>query len=436
MSGIDQPAPPIDLQDPAVRAWLEQQRMLELQANSQPYQAPQPEWTNSNGGGYQPSDIGSQNSQLGFQQAQYSAMMDPMRGAMAGTLSPDAFAPRYETNTISEGSDVGRRTLENIIARSNPDAPSLQAIMAGLMLDDGMSGMEAYATIEAEGLVPPPKPKLDQDGNQLTNTTTGEPLYEDAGIGPDLRKWADKSWNTFMGDQDAVTEQTEIPSELKQKFLDAGYQSDPSQQYTPDVVMPELQGYQDLNAQYAAQVAAMREQGPESAGRMPQGRTAGGRGGGGGRLGGDRPGYYVQPEEPRALVNTSRGGRDALNTAPSSLNFAKAMAAANPTPGKAFGSARGEVGLTGRSGPSRGGGGSRARAATSGRSTEDARAEWAAKDAANKAAYDKQLKNALTLRQNSSTNLIKQQAEALATARFLQRHGRTPWKDENAARGL
>ena len=101
MSGIDQPAPPIDLQDPAVRAWLEQQRMLELQANSQPYQAPQPEWTNSNGGGYQPSDIGSQNSQLGFQQAQYSAMMDPMRGAMAGTLSPDAFAPRYETNTIS-----------------------------------------------------------------------------------------------------------------------------------------------------------------------------------------------------------------------------------------------------------------------------------------------------------------------------------------------
>ena len=135
-------------------------------------------------------------------------------------------------------------------------------------------------------------------------------------------------------------------------------------------------------------------------------------------------------------MNTSRGGRDALNTAPSSLNFAKAMAAANPTPGKAFGSARGEVGLTGRSGPSRGGGGSRGRAATSKRSTEAARAEWAAKDAANKAAYQRQLQNKTTLRDNAGLEFLRNRAAANASARFLQAHGRTPWKDENAARGL
>lgn len=227
----------IDFSDPAVQAWLQQQWYAQYGDGGNPNTDPAlPEWTNSNGGGYQPADIGSQLNEVALLEDRNRMSMDPLWAAVMGQISPDAMQSSYETEVSQEAVTAGKDQLRKVFDSSAEG--SAYRVMAGALLD-GQSAQEATDLASSMGLIAAPKPMTDADGQPMTSGASGAVTYDTSAM-DSARKWATDAWQLQMSDVEEISKQVEIPSELAQKFKDAGYQSDPTQQYTANYLDPQL----------------------------------------------------------------------------------------------------------------------------------------------------------------------------------------------------
>lgn len=234
----------LDLSDPYVQAWIANQLPLMEQQ-------PLPDWSGSySSGGYIPTDIDTQRDQLDFERDKLKHGMDPLVAALSGMISPDAMAP-----VRVGGSNEGETFLRNTIARGGDSA---QAFMAALILEESMSPDQAFQAAQDAGFIPQAEGLVDASGNPVMDDKTQQQLMADNPVAEEMRQWANQAWDKYL--QDSPGE--EVPSTLAQKFMDYGFQNDPTAQYTPDMVDPSLAGMRSESSSAEEMVRRMQQSGP------------------------------------------------------------------------------------------------------------------------------------------------------------------------------
>lgn len=201
-----------------------------------------PEWAGGKNGQYMAPDIGSQASQLNFQQDLMGTGMDPFAAFLAGPGSYDEsmFSPTYE---VVPGESGGATYLNNILQSSDPN--SAEYLIADYVSNGG-SPMEAVQLLQQKGIVPAPQyiddPAAPGTGKKVLDPAASQTLDY-------YTKFATDAYSKRLSDTPDT--EKEIPNENLKAITDAGY-TDPRQQYTTDFVDPSLQsGRDDLGAKRA-----------------------------------------------------------------------------------------------------------------------------------------------------------------------------------------